>query len=150
MNRSLVSQLPFEDAFHLVRSSRLLSVCPNLAARTIRKGRNDPRNDPRNDASRELQEQTHRWYHLFIHLPLLHSSARGSSCGAALVQRGTPGYGDWFIAELWRRAPTASAGPTQEELADQAGLSVRGLSDLERVPASSLAEYHYSHGFADS
>jgi hypothetical protein len=36
---------------------RLVQVCPNLIAKTMRKGRNDPRNHPRNDAIGELQVQ---------------------------------------------------------------------------------------------
>jgi hypothetical protein len=35
-------------------SLRLLQVCANLAAKTMRKGRNDPRNFPRDDAIEEL------------------------------------------------------------------------------------------------
>src|SRR5436305_15297128 len=36
-------------------SLSLLQVCPNLAAKTMCKARNDPRNDPRNDLMGELQ-----------------------------------------------------------------------------------------------
>jgi hypothetical protein len=35
-------------------SLRLLQVCSNLAAKTMRKGRNDPRNSPRDHAIEEL------------------------------------------------------------------------------------------------
>jgi len=38
-------------------SLRLLQVCSNLAAKTMRKVRNNPRNNPRNDAIGVLQVQ---------------------------------------------------------------------------------------------
>jgi len=36
-------------------SLRLVQVCSNLAARTMRKGRNDPRNPPRDHAIKECK-----------------------------------------------------------------------------------------------
>src|SRR5215469_14301930 len=48
----------------LVRGSRLIQVCSNLATKTMRKGRNDPRNHPRKQdwevaSRRKYQDVSH-------------------------------------------------------------------------------------------
>src|SRR5438093_2815711 len=68
-------------------SLRLLQVCSNLLAKTMRKGRNDPRNPPRNHAIEELQVHPFRCYHVPRHVLLLASLTWRSRRGAALAQR---------------------------------------------------------------
>jgi ribosome-binding protein aMBF1 (putative translation factor) len=109
----------------------LVQVCPNPAVKTMRKRRNDPRNYPRKRTIGELQAQQAGGIicsYTFPCSPLL----LGGADAARLSRRGehldVESGSSQSFGELLRRQRLA-AGLTQEELA---GLSVRGLSDLER------------------
>jgi len=106
----------------------LVQVCSNLISLTMRKARNDPRNQDCEVASLSPQVLS------FIQ----------ARCQALLFRRSRhrvvdtekePGdmatLSSQSFGDLLRRHRLA-AGLTQEVLADRAGLSVRGLSDLER------------------
>ena len=114
-------------------SLRLVQVCSVFLFETMRNARNDPRYSPRNVPVWELQA--------------LRSGAMICPCVAScsLFSLGEDWRGSrikeatWVMSmsisqsfdDLLRRYRLA-AGLTQERLADLAGLSVRGLSDLER------------------
>src|SRR5439155_3246134 len=111
-------------------SLRLVQVCSNVTAKTMRKRRNDPR---KRDIG-ELQAQQScaiicSYTFPCSPLPL------GGADAARLSRRGENldmvTGSSYSFGDLLRRYRLA-AGLTQEELAAEAGLSVRGLSDLER------------------
>src|SRR5581483_1925682 len=92
---------------------RLILVCSNLTARTMRKKRNDPRKHPRKYAYWEVANpsvQVLSYARIYTQTCFLASSST-DRCGysVAIAQRGTPGYDNRFIAGLWRPAPTISA-----------------------------------------
>src|SRR6266516_2021071 len=83
----------------------MVKVCSNLAAKTMRKGRNHPRNY----AIEELQADQAG----AIMCPDTFSCSPlqlGGADAARLSRRGDNGHDDWFSAALWRPAAPVSAG----------------------------------------
>jgi len=115
-------------------SLRLVQVCSNLTAKTMRKRRNDPRNHPRKHAIGELQAQQSCAIicsYTFPCSPLPLGGADAARLSRRWESLDMVTGSSYSFGDLLRRYRLA-AGLTQEELAAEAGLSVRGLSDLER------------------
>jgi len=115
-------------------SLRLVQVCSNLTAKTMRKRRNDPRNHPRKYAIGELQAQQSCAIicsYTFPCSPLPLGGADAARLSRRWESLDMVTGSSYSFGDLLRRYRLA-AGLTQEELAAEAGVIVRGLGGLAR------------------